>query len=85
MAGISAEVLFNLAVLLSTSFIVGELFERIGLESIIGYIIAGLLLGPSVLDIINMDSVVAFGTIGATLILFQAGLREEKCRGHIQA
>ncbi len=76
-AGIDAPVLFNLAVLLSASFIVGELFERIGLESIIGYIVTGLLLGPAVLDIIQPGSMAAFGTIGATLILFQAGLREE--------
>lgn len=76
-AGISTNVLFDLAVLLSASFIVGELFERVGLESIIGYIITGLALGPAFLNIIQPEAVAGFGTIGATLILFQAGLREE--------
>ncbi|MFB6213222.1 MAG: cation:proton antiporter [Candidatus Nanohaloarchaea archaeon] len=77
MAGISTSILFNLAVLLSASFIVGELFERIGLESIIGYIVTGLLLGPDLLDLVQPEAMAGFGTIGATLILFQAGLREE--------
>lgn len=80
MAAISADILFTLAALLSTSFILGEICERIGLESIIGYITAGLLLGPAVLDVINSSSVTGFGTIGATLILFQAGLREENVK-----
>lgn len=77
MAGISASLLFDLGLILMASFLVGEFFERIGLESIIGYIITGLLLGPSVLDLVDPKGVAGFGTIGATLILFQAGLREE--------
>ncbi len=77
MAGISASLLLDLGLLLMASFLVGELFERLGLESIIGYIVTGLLLGPSVLNLVQPETVVGFGTIGATLILFQAGLREE--------
>ncbi|MFB6209264.1 MAG: cation:proton antiporter [Candidatus Nanohaloarchaea archaeon] len=77
MAGISGEVLFNVSVLLASSFLVGEVFERIGLESIIGYIVTGLILGPALLNVMTPKSVAAFGSIGATLILFQAGLREE--------
>lgn len=80
MAAISAEILFTLAALVSTSFVLGEICERIGLESIIGYITAGLLLGPAVLNLIEGGAVTGFGTIGATLILFQAGLREENVK-----
>ncbi len=88
-AGLSTNTLFALATVLSVSFIVGELFERIGLESIIGYIVSGLMLGPGIQNIaphvpflessmaISASSLAGFGTIGATLILFQAGLREE--------
>lgn len=77
MAGLSASTLFGLSILLFVSFIVGELFERIGLESILGYILTGLLLGPSVLNLVEPGAVQSFATIGATLVLFQAGLREE--------
>jgi Kef-type K+ transport system membrane component KefB len=69
--------MFDLGLLLFASFIVGEIFERLGIESIIGYIITGLILGPSVLDFIQPGSVQGFATIGASLVLFQAGLREE--------
>ena len=76
-AGLSTSTLFALATVLLVSFLVGELFERIGIESIIGYMVSGLVLGPAVLGIVNPESIAGFGTIGATLILFQAGLREE--------
>ncbi len=77
MAGLSASTLFGLSVLLFVSFIVGELFERIGLESILGYILTGLFIGPSFLGMVEPGAVQSFATIGATLVLFQAGLREE--------
>jgi Kef-type K+ transport system membrane component KefB len=76
-AGLAAGTMFDLGLLLFASFIVGEIFERLGIESIIGYIITGLVLGPSVLDFIQPGTVRSFATIGASLVLFQAGLREE--------
>ena len=78
--GLSGATLLNLGILLGASFIVGELFERIGLESILGYILTGLVLWPSVLGTITAESVTGFATIGATLILFQAGLREQNIK-----
>lgn len=77
MAGLAAGTMFDLGLLLFASFIVGEIFERFGIESIIGYIITGLILGPSVLDFIQPGAIQGFATIGASLVLFQAGLREE--------
>lgn len=44
MAGLAAGTMFDLGLLLFASFIVGEIFERLGVESIIGYIITGLIL-----------------------------------------
>jgi len=76
-AGLAAQTMYELGILLFVSFIVGELFERIGIESIIGYIVTGLILGPSVLGVMEAESVRGFATIGASLVLFQAGLREE--------
>ncbi|PSH01715.1 MAG: hypothetical protein BRC26_03095, partial [Nanohaloarchaea archaeon QH_8_44_6] len=90
-AGLSTTTVFSLAVVLSVSFLIGELFERIGIESIIGYIVAGLLLGPGIKNLahtsafsglikpewaLTPESIAGFGTVGAILILFQAGLRE---------
>lgn len=75
--GLAAGTMYELGLLLFASFIVGEIFERIGIESIIGYIVTGLILGPSVLGMIEPGTVKGFATIGASLVLFQAGLREE--------
>lgn len=76
-AGLAAQTMYELGLLLFASFIIGEVFERIGIESIIGYIVTGLVLGPSILDMIQPETVRGFATIGASLVLFQAGLREE--------
>lgn len=76
-AGLAAQTMFELGLLLFLSIIVGEIFERLGIESIIGYITTGLILGPSILGLIDPESVRGFATIGASLVLFQAGLREE--------
>lgn len=75
--GLAAQTMYEVGLLLFASFIVGEIFERIGIESIIGYIVTGLILGPSFLGMIEADAVKSFATIGASLVLFQAGLREE--------
>lgn len=89
MASLSAATLLSLGIILAVSFLLGELFERIGLESIIGYIVAGIILGPGMARAAEMfsfvptsfqlsaSSVASFATVGATLILFQAGLKEE--------
>lgn len=76
-AGLAAQTMFDLGLLLFLSIVIGEIFERIGIESIIGYITTGLILGPSILGMIDPESVRGFATIGASLVLFQAGLREE--------
>ncbi|MFO7793616.1 MAG: cation:proton antiporter [Candidatus Nanohaloarchaea archaeon] len=76
-AGLAAQTMFELGLLLFLSVVVGELFERFGIESMIGYITTGLVLGPSVLGMIEPESVRGFATIGASLVLFQAGLRED--------
>lgn len=89
MASLSAATLLSIGIVLAVSFIVGEIFERIGLESIIGYIVTGMFLGPGIAKLAEMyafipaswavsaGSVASFATVGATLILFQAGLKEE--------
>lgn len=87
-AGLSTTTLLALGSVLLVSFLVGEVFERLGIESIIGYIVTGLLMGPGIAELGNYTPLVnpswavdpstlaGFGTIGATLILFMAGLRE---------
>jgi Kef-type K+ transport system membrane component KefB len=71
------NVLLSLFLLLGVSVILGEIFERIKLDAVVGYLIAGLLLGPSVLNWISPHAIEDFAIIGAILILFLAGLKEQ--------
>jgi Kef-type K+ transport system membrane component KefB len=70
------NILLSIAALLFVSIAFGELFERFGLDAVLGYLVAGLLLGPSVLNWINPHLVEDFAIVGAVLILFMAGLKE---------
>jgi len=71
------NVLLSLFILLGVAVILGEIFERIKLDAVVGYLIAGLLVGPSLLNWISPHAVEDFAIIGAILILFLAGLKEQ--------
>jgi Kef-type K+ transport system membrane component KefB len=51
------EILFDVALLLISGILLGRLTKLIKLPNVTGYLIAGLLLGPSVLHIISIDMV----------------------------
>ncbi len=69
------EVLFQLLVLLAAALVIGMVFERFRQSAILGYLIAGMLLGPGVLNIIDSDSgVPLIAELGVSLLLFAIGL-----------
>ena len=47
--------IFSIGVLLLASFFAGKLCQRIKLPAVTGYIVAGVLLGPSVFDVVPKD------------------------------
>ncbi|MCD4826870.1 MAG: cation:proton antiporter [Acholeplasmataceae bacterium] len=55
--------LFYLAITLLSGFIFGKLAELIKVPEITGYIVAGVLLGPSVFNIVGVDAVNSFDVI----------------------
>jgi Kef-type K+ transport system membrane component KefB len=56
------------------AFVFGEVFERLGEPALVGEIIAGLVLGPSAIGLIDYDGTFAvFGIIGAMLLFFDVG------------
>ncbi|NQV29332.1 MAG: cation:proton antiporter [Candidatus Marinimicrobia bacterium] len=58
-----------------TVLILGALLQRFKQPPILGYIIAGILLGPSVLGVVNdIESMTRFGSIGVLLLLFFVGM-----------
>ena len=71
-----AEVTLNLGILLLTAFIGGQVANRLGLSRITGYIVIGLVIGPSVLGFLSDSEVEAlrpFSGLAIALIALTAG------------
>ena len=65
----------NLLILLVVSRLFGEVFERMRQPAMIGEILAGILLGPSVLDIIHRtEAIQVISELGIFLLVIIAGL-----------
>ena len=60
--------------------IIGELFERVGINELIGQITAGVILGGSLLNFVNPDLIEPFALIGSVLILYTAGINKKTDR-----
>lgn len=62
-------------IMMAIMLIAPLLFERIKLPGIVGLIIAGVVVGPNGLGILERDaSIVLLGTVGLLLLMFMAGL-----------
>jgi Kef-type K+ transport system membrane component KefB len=69
------QLLFELFAIFVSAKVVGELFERLGLPSVLGEILAGIALGPYALSWIQpSDTIHSIAEVGAVFVLFSAGL-----------
>lgn len=74
----TSHFLFQAAIYLSAAIILVPLFKRLGLGSVLGYLIAGILIGPSALQLIaDPEHVLHFAEFGVVLMLFLIGLELE--------
>lgn len=70
--------LIEAAIFLCAAVISVPLFKRLGLGSVLGYLLAGIVIGPSVLQLIeDPDRVLQFAEFGVVLLLFLIGLELE--------
>ena len=70
--------ILQLALILIAAKLAGSLSVRFGQPSVLGEIIVGVLLGPSVFGLMNAtDTLSAFSTIGVILLMFIAGLETD--------
>lgn len=75
MASSTFELLEGSVVFLSAAVIAVPLAQRFGLGSVLGYLIAGIAIGPWGLGLISdVDSVMHFAEFGVVLLLFLIGL-----------
>lgn len=69
------EILYDILVIFGLSLVVGLLFSQIRIPPMIGYIVAGVIAGPSVLSLIHSPAQVdILAEIGIILLLFSIGL-----------
>ena len=68
----------TLFLILVTARILGELFARMGIPSVLGELSAGILLGVSVLGVVEVNDVLkVLAEIGILLLLFEIGLETD--------
>ncbi|MFT5112937.1 MAG: Kef-type K+ transport system membrane component KefB [Parasphingorhabdus sp.] len=71
----TSSVILNIAIILIAARLFGELVAYIGAPAVIGEIVAGILLGPSAFDLIQVDGMIqVLAEIGIIMLLFQIGL-----------
>lgn len=69
------QILLDLAIVLVVAKVAAELAERVRVPAVLGEIIAGLALGPSVLGLVNpSDSLKVLAELGVIVLLVQVGL-----------
>ena len=71
-----AAVTLNLGILLLTAFIGGQVANRLGLSRVTGYIVIGLVIGPSVLGFLSdaeVETLRPFNGLAIALIALTAG------------
>ena len=79
-----AHIFFILLVVLLSAKVAGELFERIGQPAVLGELVAGIVLGTSMLGIVPVDPADPHGAvihvmaeIGVAILLFEVGLETD--------
>ena len=74
----SSSFLVQAVIYLSSAILIVPLFKRLGLGSVLGYLLAGILIGPSALKLISdPEHVLHFAEFGVVLMLFLVGLELE--------
>jgi len=72
------QFLVQAAIFLAAAILLVPLFKRLGLGSVLGYLIAGILIGPYALKLItDPEHVLHFAEFGVVLMLFLIGLELE--------
>ena len=71
----SAKLLLEFGTVLFVSLLLGAVFEHLGLPSVVGYLVAGIALGPQGLNLVSdSDVITLMSELGIILLLFYTGL-----------
>lgn len=71
----AAELLYNALIFLAAAVLVVPVFKRLGLGEVLGYLAAGVVIGPSLLALVpDAEAVLQFSQVGIVFLLFVIGL-----------
>ncbi len=77
----AAHFFLQLAIILITARVAAEVATRVGAPSVIGELVAGIILGPSLLGLVQVSEVIhLLAQIGVILLLFEVGLETDLTR-----
>ena len=69
------------AVFFATAVLLVPLFQRLRLGAVLGYLVAGMMIGPGALGLVGeVEETLAFAEFGVVLLLFLVGLELEPAR-----
>ena len=72
----------DITILLTVAVMFGIIAERLGFSGVVGYLIAGTIVGPGMLDWVSADeqAIHSIAEIGVALLLFTIGLELQRAR-----
>ncbi|WKN29282.1 cation:proton antiporter [Apilactobacillus kunkeei] len=69
------DYILSISIILFAALITGKIFSRLGLPSVVGQLVSGVIIGPAILSIIKPTNLVSsFAELGVILLMFIAGL-----------
>ncbi len=72
---LNEHLIINLLLILSSAWLLGFIFSRIGLPVMLGELLAGLVLGPALLDVVHMSAQLELlAELGIFFVMFYAGM-----------
>src|SRR5210317_379482 len=73
------SILFKVIVFLASAVICVPIAKRLGLSAVLGYLIAGIIIGPYALDFVGEqgEDIMHFAEFGVVMMLFLIGLEIE--------
>lgn len=75
---LSYEFFLDLAIILMAAKMFGILFRKLQLPQVVGVLIAGLIIGPNVLGLVNeSDFLLKMAELGVIMLMFTAGLETD--------
>ncbi|UYG07390.1 monovalent cation:proton antiporter-2 (CPA2) family protein [Halomonas sp. M4R1S46] len=75
------DLLYNILIFLAAAVLIVPLVKRLGLGEVLGYLVAGVVIGPSVLGLVpDAEAVLQFSQVGIVFLLFVIGLELKPAR-----